>query len=107
MSSERISLTRTRFWLLVFQLFLSGGFPALKLDDAHSFVKEFPPFFRFTTQDLVNLALTDDGIALLTDTGVVEKLVDIFQATGRTVDPVLALAGTINPSRHRHLVIIR
>ena len=75
-------MTRTRFWRLILQLFLGSGLPALEFYDSGRLVEELPAFLRLTAQDLVNLALSDDGIALLTDTGIIKQLIDIFQAAG-------------------------
>ena len=51
----------------------------------------------------VELALADDDVLLAADPGVREQLLDVEQAARRAVDRVLALAGTEQRPRDRHL----
>ena len=83
--------------LFILQLPLGGGLPSFKLHNAGGFVKKLSSFFRFSAEDFINLALADDGIAFLADTGIIKKLIHILQSHRRTVHQVFTLPGTVNP----------
>ena len=91
---------------LVAELLLGEGLPALELHDADGLIEEVTTLLRLTGEDLVDLALSDDGVAVLTDTGIVEKLVDVLQTTLRAVQHVLRLARAVETTGNRHLVVI-
>ena len=57
-------------------------------------------------QDLVNAALTDDGVALTAQTGVHKQLVDVTQAAGTAVDVILAFTGAVIPTGHGNLGLL-
>ena len=91
---------------LALQLFQGLVLAVLVLDNAGRLVKEGPPVLGLVGQDPVDLALADDGVALLADAGVIEELVDIAQTADRPVEEVLALAAPVDPARHGHLPVI-
>ena len=91
---------------LALQLFQGLVLAVLVLDNTGRLVKEGAPVLGLVGQDPVDLALADDGVALLADTGVIEELVDIAQTADRPVEEVLALAAPVDPARHRHLPVI-
>ncbi len=90
--------------LLVFQLCLSGRLPALEFHDSRRFVKKFSALLRFAAQDFVDLSLPDDGVALLTDTGIIEQFIYILQTAGTSVNQIFTFSGTVNTPCHRHLI---
>ena len=57
-------------------------------------------------QNLVDLALADDGVALPAHAGVHEELVHILEADGLLIDVVLGLTAAVVPAGHRHLRFI-
>ena len=71
--------------------------------DTRGLLKDLPAVGALDGQDLINAALTDNGIALTAQTGVHEQLVDVLQPAGAPVDIVFALAGAVIPAGHRHL----
>ena len=91
---------------LVFQLLLRRVFSSLEFHDARRFVEKFPAFFRFTAQNFVDLSLTDNRISFLTDTRIIKKFVDVFQAAYRAVNHIFAFTGAVQPPRHRNFVVI-
>ena len=95
------------------QIFLAGGQLALalllaeaELGDARGLLKDLPPVGALDGEDLVDAALTDDGIAVPAETGVHKQLVDILQADGLSVDIKLALAAAVIPAGHHDLRIV-
>ncbi len=91
---------------LAFQLLLCSRLAPLVFDNARRLIEQLPAFLRLPAQYTLNLPLPDDGIAFLTNPCVIKQLIDVFQAAGRTIDKVLALPGTVNPSRYRHFIVI-
>ena len=59
----------------------------------------------FTGNDLGNLTLTDDRIAVLTHARVHKQLLNITQQAGLTVDEIFALTGAVATSGDHDLVI--
>ena len=92
--------------LLAGELFEGHVLASLELDNTDCLIKEFSAVLRLVAQDLVDLALPDDGITFLADTRIIEKLMDIPQAAGRAVHEVLCLAAPVDPSGHRNFLII-
>ena len=72
--------------------------PGLVLDDARGLLEHLAAILAFGGQDLVDAALTDQGIAVLADAGVPEQVHDVPQTAGRAVDLVLAVAVAIHPA---------
>ena len=89
-----------------FKFFGSGFFAMLEFDNTGGFVKKLTAVFGLAGQNLVNLTLTDDGIAFFTYTGIVEKFVDIFKTADCAVDKVFAFAGSVYTSGYGNFVII-
>ena len=48
------------------------------LDDSGSLIKQFSSIFRFTGKNFIDLALSDNGISLFTDTGIKEQRIYIL-----------------------------
>ena len=90
----------------MFQFFDCCGFALFKLNNADRLVKKFTAFLRLATQDPLDLSLTNDGITFLTDTGIIEKFIDIFQTARRTVEQIFTLTRTVDTSGDRHFLII-
>ena len=59
------------------EILLSRSLSFLNLRDSGSFVENLTAFLGLTRKNLINLALSDDGIAFLADTGIVEELLHI------------------------------
>ena len=64
--------------LLVRKLFLGKSFSSFEFDDTYSFVKKISSFFGLTGKDLFYLTLSYDTVTILTDTGIIEQLVNVF-----------------------------
>ena len=92
--------------MLGLKFLLGLGLAALVLDNPDSLIEELPSLLRLAGQDFLNLSLTDDGVALLADTRVVEELVYVLEADGGPVDQVLGLAGPVDPPGDGHFFII-
>ena len=76
------------------------------LADARRLLEDLAAVVAADGEDLVDLALTDDGIALTTHAGIHEKLVDVLQADGLAVDIVFRLAAAVIAAGHRHLRLV-
>ena len=77
-----------------------GGPPArLVLRHPRRFLDELPPIGRFGAQDLADLALLDDGVALDAHPGVHQEVLHVAQAAHVAVDQVFALARPVQPPR--------
>ena len=61
---------------------------------------------RLSAEDPVNLSLSDNRIAFLSDSGIVKQFVDILQTAGCAVQKVLAFPGTVQPPCHGHFIEI-
>ena len=92
--------------LLILQLLLGHRLAALELHNARRLVEQLPALLRLSAENLVDLALADDGIPLFSDTGVVEQLVDILQPALASVHPVLTLPGAVDAAGDGHLVVV-
>ena len=68
----------------------------LVLDDAGGFLKDLAPVLRAHGEYVVDAALADEGIALLADACIAEKVYNIAQTAGRAVEFVLALAAAVD-----------
>ena len=77
------------------------------LGDARRLFKDLTPVRALHRQNLVDLALSDDGVALPAQTGIHKQLIDIPQAAGTAVDVVLTLSGAVVPPGHRHLLLLQ
>ena len=95
--------------ILVGALQLSLGLllPVAVAGDAGGLLKDLPAVGGFHRQDLVDLALADDGVALPAQAGVHEQLVDVLQAHRAAVDVVLALPGAVVPAGHHDLALLQ
>ena len=96
------------------QVVLGLGEPPLRLlfavtvaGDACGLLKDLPAVLGTGGHNAVDLALTDDGIAVSSQARVHKQLVDILQAHGGFVDEVLALPGTVIPPGDRHGVVVK
>ena len=77
---------------------------AAMLGDARGLLDELATLLGAALQDGVELALRDDRVGLLAETGVVQDVLDVHQASGRAVDEVLGLTRAIHPARDADLV---
>ena len=80
--------------------------PFLQFHDAGRFVEQFSAVFRLVAQDPVDLALADDRIAFLADTGIIEQFLHVLQTAEASVQKIFALAGAVYSSRDRHFIIV-
>ena len=74
--------------------------------DAGRLLKDLPAVGRLDGQDLVDLALTDDGVALPAQTGVHEQLVDVPEPHGVAVDEVFTLPRAVVPPGDHDLTLL-
>ena len=91
----------------VFQLLLRLGSAHAISHDARRLLQCGTAIRGLVGQDLVHLALGDDGIAITTDARVPEQLQNILQSAVLAVDGVLALPVPVDPAGDRHLVIFQ
>ncbi len=75
--------------------------------DSGGLLEHLPAVRAFDGQDLVNPALSDDGVPLPAQARVHEQLVDVLEAAGTAVDVVFALPGAVIPAGHRHLRLLQ
>ena len=78
-----------------FELELGLAAARLELGDAGGFLDQLAAIGRLRAEDLADLALLDDGVALHADADVHQDVLHVAQADGVAVDQVLALAGAI------------
>ena len=83
--------------LLLLQFFQRSCFSALKFYNARCLVKELSSVIRLSGKDLVDLALADDRIALLADSGIIKQLIDIPKPAVSSIQKVFTLTGTVKP----------
>ena len=76
------------------------------LADARRLLKDLAALAAFHGQDLVDLALSDDGVALPAHAGVHEQLIHVLEPDGLLVDVILRLAAAVVPAGHRHLRLV-
>ena len=74
--------------------------------DAGRLLKDLPAVGRLDGQDLVDLALTDDRVALPAQTGVHEQLVDVPEPHGVAVDEVFTLPRAVVPPGDHDLTLL-
>ena len=77
-----------------------------ELADARRLLEHLPAVIAADGQDLVNFALTDDGVSLPAHAGIHEQLVDILEPHGLAVDIILRLAAAVITAGHRHLRLV-
>ncbi len=75
--------------------------------NAGGLFKDLAAVGRFDGQDLVDLALTDDGITLAAQTGVHEQLVHVLQTDTAAVDVVFTFAGAVIPAGDHDFTLIQ
>ena len=88
------------------QLLDRSIFSPFKLYNSRSLVKKLPSFLRLSTQDFINLPLTDNRVTLLTDTSIIEHFLNIFQTTVASIDQIFTFSGTVQPSGNRNFIKI-
>ena len=81
-----------------FELELGGAAAALVFRDAGGFLDQLPAIGRPGAQNLADLALLDDRVALDANAGVHQQVLHVPQAAGLSVDQVLALARSVEPA---------
>ena len=81
--------------------------PVTVAGDARRFLKDAPALGALGGQDLINLALADDGITLPSQAGVHEQLVDVPEAAGTAVDIVLAVPTAVEPAGDHDLLLLQ
>ena len=75
--------------------------------DARRLLKNLPAVAGLDRENLVDLALADDGVALPAKTCVHEELVDVLQADAAAVDVVLALPRAVVPPGDHDLALLQ
>ena len=76
------------------------------LADARRLLEHLPALAGFDGQDLVDLALSNDGVALPAHAGVHEQLIHVLEPHGLAVDIILRLPAAVIAAGHRHLRLI-
>ena len=79
---------------------------ALVLGDAGSLLDEGTALLGAALQNGVELALADDGMRILTQTRIVQDVLNVHQAARTRVDEVLAFARAIHATGDGDLVKI-
>ena len=77
------------------QLSLRVLFPVAEFGDAGGLLEDLPALAAFGGEDLVDLTLADNGVALLAHAGVHEQLRHILQSDGLAVDVIFALPAAV------------
>ena len=77
-----------------------------ELGDAGGFLEDLPALAALGGQNLVDLALADDGVALSAHAGIHEQLGHILEADGLAVDIVFALAAAVVPAGNSNLALL-
>ena len=90
-------------FLRALQLALGLFLLVAAVGDARRLFKDFPPLGALGRENLVDLSLADEGIALLAQAGVHEQFVHVPQADRLAIDIVLALAGAVVAPGDRRL----
>ena len=62
----------------ILQLFLGNGLSPLEFYDPGGLIEQLSPLLRPPAQDLIDLALADDGIAFFSDSRIIKQLIDIL-----------------------------
>ncbi len=78
-----------------FELQLGLATARLELGDAGGLLDQLPAIGRLRAEDLADLALLDDGVALHADADVHQDVLHVAEADRVAVDQVLALAGAV------------
>ena len=74
--------------------------------DAGGLLENLPALAALGGQDLVDLALADDGITLTAHAGIHEQLRHVFQADGLAVDVIFALAAAVVAAGDGYLALL-
>ena len=74
--------------------------------DTGGLLEDLPALAAFHRQYLVDLALSDNGVALPAHAGVHEQLVHVLQPHGLLIDIVLRLTAAVIPPCHGHLCLL-
>ena len=77
-----------------------------ELGNARRLLKDLTALTALDRQDLIDLALADDGIALPAHAGIHKELVDVLQAHRLLIDIVFRLAAAVIAAGHRHLRLV-
>ena len=85
-----------------FELELRRAAAGLVAGDAGRFLDQLAAIGRPRAQNEANLALLDDGVGLRAEARVHQQFVHIAQAADLAVDQVLALARSVQTTRHFH-----
>ncbi len=86
-----------------FELRLRQPLPGFELGDAGRFLNDRAPVLRLRAQNLPDAALFDDRVALRTQAGSHEEILDVAKAGHPAVDEVLALPRSIQSTGNRDL----
>ena len=78
-----------------------------ELGHARRFLKDFAAILALERQNLVNASLSDDGVAVPSQTGIHKQLVDILEAAGLFIQCIFTLARAVIPPGDHDLSIIR
>ena len=76
------------------------------LADARRLLEYLPPIVAADGEDLIDLTLANDGIALPAHAGVHEQLIHVLEPHGLAVDIILRLPAAVIAAGHRHLRLI-
>ena len=74
--------------------------------DTGGLFKNLPALAAFGREDLIDLALANDGVALLAHAGVQEQFRHILEPDRLAVDVVLTFPAAVIPAGHRHLRLL-
>ena len=92
--------------LRALQLTLGLLLAMAELGDTGGLFKNLAALTGLDGQNLVDLTLSDDGIALTTHTGVHEQLVHVLKAHHLLIDVILRLTAAVIAAGHRHLRLV-
>ncbi len=86
-----------------FEFQLGSPPAALVLGDASRLFDQLAAIGGSGTEDLTDLSLLDDGVALDPDARVHQQVLDVLQPADLAIDQVFALTGSIQPAHQLHV----
>ena len=93
--------------LFFFQFMNSLVFSGFIFHDACRFFENTAAVITFCAQNLINTALSDDGISFSANACIHEQFLNILQSAGSTIDTVFTFTGAEHPSGHLHFTVIQ
>ena len=78
----------------------------LVLYDTRRLIKKRAPVLGLVGEDPVDLSLSDNGVTLLADSGIIKKFIHVAQAADCPVEEIFTLTAPVNTAGDSHLPVI-